>query len=128
MFFIFKPPYSLVQAQIVDPDGIRRKPRPKETDYEIELALKILQERKPKTKKKRKKELKLKQLIENQLDIGATIESAVSHVVDQSFEVQAEIDAILQQYFAELNKLEIERKKRKGHKVKVLLLMAMMDE
>lgn len=138
MFLIFKPPYSLQQAQLVDPDGFKKPKRRYDTQQEIELAVKILTDRKPKQRRKRKKQLDIKALIEQQLDIGATIDSAVQHVTTQQFlepqqltltpEARAQIDSILTNYLAELRDLQIKVKKQKDNKIKVLMLFAMMDD
>jgi hypothetical protein len=63
VFLIFKPPQSILQVQIQDPDGYKRY------TLEEELALQLLTERRPKRKRKQSK-LSFKDKIETRLREG----------------------------------------------------------
>ena len=110
MLIFLNPRQSLLQAQIVDPDGFRR--RKFESAWEIELAAQLLKGKLPQAKKRKRKELNLKELLTKQLNEGVTVEAAVEAVANEALsvsptfeyneQVKAQVDAVLTEYYAKL--------------------------
>jgi hypothetical protein len=110
MLIFLNPRQSLLQVQILDPDGFRR--RRSEADWEIELAAQLLQGKLPKAKRRKRKELNLKALLERQLNEGATVEAAVEAVANEALnvspqfeyteEIKAQVDAVVAEYYAKI--------------------------
>jgi|688.fasta_scaffold21822_10 hypothetical protein len=164
MLIFLNPRQSLLQAQIVDPDGFRR--RKFESAWEIELAAELLKGKLKPFKRKKRKEFNFKELLNKQLNEGATVEAAVEAVANEALnvsptfeytaEIKAQVDAVVAEYYAKIAQLEAikveqqrklqaeqqayvaairqaeiaenKRKKRNAKTIKVLLMLASMED
>lgn len=147
MFLFFKPPQSILQFQITDPSGERKRYNAIEEAY----AAQILKERQAKVKKRKRPLLEFKKQIEAKLDLGISEQEIVQEV--DTDKLRLEVSAIVAEYQAklaaeiearieaarqlELARLEEERRlelvrqkkrKQKERRLKVLLLLAAMDD
>lgn len=148
MFLIFKPPQSYLQVQLLDPDGFTKS---FDQIYEEQYAAAILKARQ-KRNKKRKSQLELKKSIKNRLESGQQFESVVADVALEETLRAAKIEAAAAEHAQQLMKVyseqirseiaemvaaidktiqdEIATKKRKQKekRIKILLLLATMDD
>jgi hypothetical protein len=152
MFLFFKPPQSYLQVQLLDPDGFKKQ----YAVYEEEYAAKILLERRKKAKKRKKQPTEFKKQVETKLDLGMT-EQEIVQVVDTEA-MRLEVAGIVAEYQARLaaeirERIAVEiqaqiateaharaeeelraqtkiaqKRKLKTKKLKVLLLLASMDD
>jgi hypothetical protein len=119
MFLIFKPPQSYLQVQLLDPDGFKKRYNAFEEAY----AAQILKERQHKTKKKKKPSLEFKLLIEKQLEAGIPEQELIEPIDVEA--LRAEVSAIVAKYQA---RIETEKRRKKAKRIKVLFLLAMMED
>lgn len=147
MFLFFKPPQSILYVRMHDPDGYKQAYKL----FEEEYAAQILKERQRKTKGKKKKKpsLDFKKLVEKQLEAGVTpqeliqpidlealrqeVLSIVAEYQQKALEAAYQAQLAEEQYRADLEfeareAVLVEKKKRKAKRIKVLFLLATMDE
>jgi hypothetical protein len=134
MFLIFKPPQSYLQVQLLDPDGFKKRYNAFEEAY----AAQILKERQRKNKKKKKPSLEFKLLVEKQLEAGIPEQELIEPIDVEA--LRAEVSAIVAEYQARLfeeqtrileeQRLAVEtaKRKKKARRLKVLFLLATMED
>jgi hypothetical protein len=128
MFLFFKPPQSYLQVQLLDPDGFKKRYNAFEEAY----AAQILKERQRKTKKKKKKpSVEFKLLVEKQLEAGIPEQELIEPIDVEA--LRAEVSAIIAEYQARIIEeqrlaIEAEKRKKKARRLKVLFLLATMED
>ncbi|NDD85169.1 hypothetical protein EBZ38_12970 [bacterium] len=120
MFLIFKPPQSYLQVQLLDPDGFKKRYNAFEEAY----AAQIVKERQRKTKRKKKKpSVEFKLLVEKQLQAGFTEQELIQPIDLDT--LRAEVSAIIAEY---QTRIETEKRRKKAKRIKVLFLLATMED